>query len=298
MKIFTIGFLSLFVTAALTAQSFAEVKVLTPEKGGTPNKVYDQKTTAPELTVATYNMAAGRVSNIQDVAAAIKSLDADIIALNEVDNKTGRSGNVDQIAELSRVTGMHGAFGKAIDFDNGGYGVGILSKYPIEKQQVFKLPSGDDEQRVLLVAEVKKPGFDAPILFMTTHLSWQEDPALRLQQIREIENITIGNTDSSFNEIASSIKILAGDFNDVMTSTSLAELQRYWNPLKSDNLDIRTWPAANPALDLDHIFVYRGQRWAVENMEIPNKQAEWKQVNWPATSDHVPVIAKIKLLEQ
>ncbi|VFS50895.1 Uncharacterised protein [Budvicia aquatica] len=33
MKIFTIGFLSLFVTAALTAQTFAEVKVLHAREG-------------------------------------------------------------------------------------------------------------------------------------------------------------------------------------------------------------------------------------------------------------------------
>ncbi|GKX54471.1 hypothetical protein SOASR030_05830 [Leminorella grimontii] len=290
--------LPLLLLAALCSFGVnAETKVLTPEKGGTPNKVFTAAQ-APTMTVATYNMAAGRVSNLTQVAQAIKSLNVDLIALNEVDVNTQRSGKVDQLGELAKMTGMHGAFGRAIDFEGGQYGVAILSRYPIEKQQVFPLPSGDTEQRVLLIVQVKKPGLDEPVLFMTTHLDWQADPMLRQQQIREIQNIVSGSTDSSFSEIASRIKILAGDFNDVSGSAVINELQNQWTPVLQKDKDMRSWPAANPAFDLDHIFTFRGQRWSVESLVVPNQKAQWQGVDWPATSDHVPVVAKLKLMEQ
>ncbi|KFD23073.1 endonuclease/exonuclease/phosphatase family protein [Yokenella regensburgei] len=288
--------LALFATL-FCAGAQADSKVLTPEKGGTPNKVFS-KAEAPQLKVVTYNMAAARVGELSEVAKAIKSLNADLISLNEVDVNTERSGKVDQVNELAKLTGMHGAFGKAIDFEGGQYGVAILSKYPVEKQQVFKLPSGDGEQRVLLMVQVRKPGLAEPVLFMTTHLDWQENPALRQQQIREINSISIGSTDSDVSEIASRIKILAGDFNDVEGSVVLNELQRYWNPVLVQGKDMRTWPAANPALDLDHLFTFKGQRWAVESLTVPNQSPEWNNINWPATSDHVPVVAELKLTEQ
>ena len=292
MKKIILGLILFVVFAA-----HADTKVLTPEKNGTPNKIYSESQ-APQLTIANYNMAAARVSDLSTLAKAIKAMNADIISLNEVDKNTQRSGKVDQVAELAKLTGMHAAFGKAIDFEGGEYGVALLSKYPIDKQQVFPLPSGDGEQRVLLVTQIQVPHFDSPIIMMSTHLDWQEDPTIRLQQIREIENVTIGNTDSSFNNIASSIKLLAGDFNDTYNGPAIRELERYWNPLVVEGADMRTWPAANPALDLDHLFAFRGQQWKIEELTVPNKKAEWKAVNWPVASDHIPVIVKMKLLEQ
>ncbi len=50
---------------------------------------------------------------------------------------------------------MDFAFGKALDFDGGEYGVGILSKYKIDKSKVINLPSGDAEQRVVLISNIK-----------------------------------------------------------------------------------------------------------------------------------------------
>lgn len=289
-------FFTFLTSLFFTGCAHADTRVLTPEKGGTPNKIFTE-TEAPQLKVATYNIAAARVGSLEQVAKAINSLNADLISLNEVDVRTGRSHHVDQVSKLANLTGMHGIFGKAIDFDGGQYGVAILSRYPVEKHQTFRLPSGNGEQRVLLVVQVRKPGLADPVLFMTTHLDWQQDPVLRQQQIRKINSISIGSTDSDFGEIASRIKILAGDFNDVENSSVLNELQRYWTPVLLKDKDMRTWPAANPALDLDHLFTFRGQHWKVETLTIPNQITEWNSINWPATSDHVPVVAELKLTE-
>lgn len=71
---------------------------------------------------------------------------------------------------------MYYAFGKTLDFYDGEYGIGLLSKYKILHWQVVKLPLGSAEQRVALLAQVAVPGFDSALIIMVTHLDWQKDP--------------------------------------------------------------------------------------------------------------------------
>lgn len=139
----------------------SELTVLTPSKGGTPDRLYDTAH-APKITVAAYNIAAARVSDLNAIATAIKSLNVDIIALSEVDNNTRRSGNVDQLEKLKKLTGMYGAFGKAIDFEGGEYGIAVLSRYPITRQATLLLPSPKVEQSVILATEIHKPVLTVP----------------------------------------------------------------------------------------------------------------------------------------
>ncbi|EID4230891.1 hypothetical protein ACFVGB_004675 [Salmonella enterica] len=77
----------------------------------------------------------------------------------------------------------------------------VLRYYPgirLKKHQIFRLPSGNGEQRVLLVVQVRKPALADPVLFMSPHPDWQQAPVLRLQQIRKINSISTGGTDSNF----------------------------------------------------------------------------------------------------
>ena len=78
---------------------------------------------ARTLRVMTYNIHItqgmdGRFDP-RRIAGVIEAADVDIVAMQEVDIKTRRSGGVDQLAELKKLTGMHGVFGKGRDFDGG-----------------------------------------------------------------------------------------------------------------------------------------------------------------------------------
>lgn len=85
---------------------------------------------------------------------------------------------------------------------------------------------------MLLATEIHKPGFDSPVIFIANHLDWHKDPAVRMQQMYAINDFAIGNTPSSFPDIESSVKILAGDFSDVPESQIMAGFARYWsNPV-------------------------------------------------------------------
>ncbi|CAH0533434.1 hypothetical protein VST7929_01302 [Vibrio stylophorae] len=252
------------------------------------NKTYSQEQ-APSLRVATFNMAAARVGSMEEIAKAIKAIDADVIAIQEVDVLTGRSGKVDQAKQLEKLTGMHVAFGRAIDFDGGQYGLAIASKYPILKTEVNLLPSGTREQRIGFEAHIKVPGFEAPITVFNAHLDTKEDPAMRIDQVRALNDAAIDTR---------GIKILMGDMNDVPNSATVQELGRYWNNIVDSEVDFRSWPAGNPEIQVDYIMTGKAQRWQVESITVPQVNAPYSDVNWPAVTDHLPIIVDMKMLEQ
>ena len=112
--------------------------------------------TAPEpaartVRVMVYNIHAGKdapgVDNLRRVAELVKSTNADLVLLQEVDKGTKRSGNVDQPARLALLSGLNAVFGSALDYDGGKYGVAILSRWPIIKDTLFHLPVDPPQER-------------------------------------------------------------------------------------------------------------------------------------------------------
>jgi endonuclease/exonuclease/phosphatase family metal-dependent hydrolase len=146
----------------------------------------------PAMRVMTYNIFAGndleRRSNLSRVAALIDSLDVDVAFVQEVDRGTARSGGVDQAAVIAASAGLHGVFGRAMDFDGGEYGIAILTRWPVRTWRVVPLdaapPDGEvssHEPRILLHAIVAAPGGDVHLL--NTHLHHGAEPAPRHAQV-------------------------------------------------------------------------------------------------------------------
>ena len=76
-----------------------------------------------EFRILSYNVRAGRGLDgspaLDRQAAVIRALAPDVVALQEVDRCTQRSGGIDQAAALAESTGMHAVFARAIDFEGG-----------------------------------------------------------------------------------------------------------------------------------------------------------------------------------
>ena len=97
-------------------------------------------------------------SNIEAIAAVINEYKPDFVAMQEVDSMTVRTASFnngvrkDLVQELEKLTGMYGHFGKAMDYDNGGYGEGILSRFP-DKPNVYQLPipKGGEERALITI---------------------------------------------------------------------------------------------------------------------------------------------------
>jgi endonuclease/exonuclease/phosphatase family metal-dependent hydrolase len=151
---------------------------------------------ADELRVLVYNVHAGKdaagVDNLERVSRLLRARDVDVALLQEVDSLTSRSGGVDQTALLARLTGLHGVFGRTLDYQGGGYGVAILSRDPILVDTVVHLPvdppqeraGGSREPRGALLATVGTRA--GPLHVLDTHLDASREDHFRLQEARHV----------------------------------------------------------------------------------------------------------------
>lgn len=177
------------------------------------------------LRVLTYNIHHGEGRDgrfdLARTADVIRGAGADLVALQEVDRTTTRSAGVDQLGELARLLGMHAEFGKAMDFQGGGYGVAVLSRWPIASAQNGALPQvAGHEPRTALTVRVHA-GREGPwVRFTTTHLDETREPEARLHQVRGLLNLLADDPEP--------LDILTGDFNARLETDVMLALDEHW----------------------------------------------------------------------
>lgn len=232
------------------------------------------------LRVLCYNIhhAAGvdRKLDVPRIARVIQSVQPDLVALQEVDNKAGRSERVDQAAELARLTGMQHAFGANIPLQGGHYGNAILSRLPMDQHRNHLLPNVDSgEQRGVLEVGFKLPG-GRPLRLYGTHLDHRRPDGERLASAIFI-NTMAGKEPAD-------PTILAGDLNDVFGSRTLKEFQKSWTPTNAKPMP--TVPVGQPTRQIDFILVRPAARWKV---------IETKVLDEAVASDHRAIFAVLEL---
>ena len=216
--------------------------------------------------------------DIPRIAQVILSVNPDLVALQEVDKNTVRTGKVNQGIELSRLTKMNSVFGSNITFQGGQYGNAILSKFPIIKNKNFLLPNVDSgEQRGLLQSQIQISNKEN-ILFFSTHLDHRRSDTERLASAKAINQIISLDNKSP--------AILAGDFNDVPDSPTLKELGKVW--LRTNKKILRTIPASKPSRQIDYIFVQPKERWKIIESQILDEDI---------ASDHRAIFSIIELIK-
>ena len=216
--------------------------------------------------------------DIPRIAQVILSVDPDLVALQEVDKNTIRTGKVNQDIELSRLTKMNSVFGSNITFQGGQYGNAILSKFPIIKNKNFLLPNVDSgEQRGLLQSQIQISNKEN-VLFFSTHLDHRRSDTERLASAKAINQIISLDNKSP--------AILAGDFNDVPDSPTLNELGKVW--LRSNKKILRTSPSSKPSRQIDYIFVQPKERWKIIESQILDEYT---------ASDHRAIFSIIELIK-
>jgi len=241
------------------------------------------KDDAGQIRVMSYNVhhcnppSKPDLIDIDAIAAAIKNQNPDLVALQEIDVNTGRSGRFNQAEELAKKLNMKFFFGKAIDHDGGDYGVAVLSKYPLTESQVYRLPTDaatKGEPRVLATVKVTLPG-GKELRFGSTHLDAQKESTNRELQIKEINRIS-ANEKLPF--------ILAGDFNATPESSVIIQLdQKFTRTCQSCQPTI---PVINPKKTIDFIgFLPASGFTVISHKVVPERYA----------SDHLPVIAVLQL---
>jgi endonuclease/exonuclease/phosphatase family metal-dependent hydrolase len=226
------------------------------------------------VRVASYNVHACRGrdgrQDVERIAAVLREIDADLIGLQEVECREGRS-LVDQAARLAAALAMHLVEGPVLRVGSGWYGNAVLTRWPPIWKRNVGFEHHGREARGAVICEVPTPD-EVLWRVISTHLDLR-----RRSRRRQLEALLQGLTASSPGPV-----VLLGDFNEWWPySGNLTVLRRHLClPLAP-----ATFPSGIPVLCLDRIaFLGCRLRDRIQRHDTPQSRV---------ASDHLPIWADL-----
>jgi endonuclease/exonuclease/phosphatase family metal-dependent hydrolase len=117
------------------------------------------------LRVVSFNIRAALSSSLDEIAGVLESIDADVVALQEVDVGVARTHRENQPRVLAEKLGYRYAFAAAIRREGGHYGVALLSRRPFSYARRLELRSSAAfEPRVAIDAGVCTGGKEVRVI--------------------------------------------------------------------------------------------------------------------------------------
>lgn len=233
-----------------------------------------------ELKVATFNIQHCKNFNTKEIdyiefAEYMKSLDADIIGLNEVRGEGTANGYEAQAAILAEKIGYSCFFAEATDFGTGSpYGNAVLTRLNVKTCETIPIPDpephaydGYYETRCILKLTLEDPD----VIVLISHFGLNPD---------ERENAV----DTVIKNIPDGTCILMGDFNVTPNNPVLDPIREKLNDTAAyTEEDLFSFPSCDPKKKIDYIFV--------------SPDIEVKSVYAPTEilSDHLPLVAELYL---
>ncbi|MCE7040389.1 endonuclease/exonuclease/phosphatase family protein [Dyadobacter sp. CY312] len=264
--------LSLILLLAIVPQSSAQTQKANSDIGTLKVMSYNIRIASPPSKGWGY-------TDLAATAQAIQKEKPDLVALQEVDAFTDRSGkDINQAKKLAELTGMYYHFAKAVDRSNGDYGVGILSRFPIEKSESFRLHvrSTNPENEIRAVALITVKTNLGKMVFVSAHLDHLSDDE-RSYQITQLNKILL-----KYNRLPI---ILGADLNTTPDNAIIKNLGKYLEiPCLQCPL---TFPADSPGKTLDYILLSHKAQKKYDKLS-------YKTVSETYASDHLPLVMVIK----
>jgi endonuclease/exonuclease/phosphatase family metal-dependent hydrolase len=236
------------------------------------------------LRILTYNIHHGEGMDgkvdLERIAKVIRDARPDLVALQEVDRGTRRTGGVDQPAELARLTGMTVRFERNIPYQGGDYGNAVLTRLEIVRHENHLIPNTrPGEQRGALEVEVRVPAGEegaAPtsLRFFATH--WAvSDETERLASAALLRRLTLTRKDTP--------AVLAGDLNAVPGSDVITEVLKTWGA--PDAKDLLTFPSLKPVRQIDYVLHHPKAGWRCIDARV---------LDASEPSDHRPLLVVLE----
>lgn len=262
-------FIRIMVVALLLVPACSDDSARRPVRDATPDT----------LRVLAYNIHHGEgmdeVVDLGRIAALIRQVDPDLVALQEVDSVTSRTDAVDQAAELGRLTNLEAVFGQFMPYQGGAYGMALLSRWPIAESRNLRLPDGA-EPRTALSVRVRSPDTGQELRFVGIHFYRTEEE--RLAQAARLEHLLGAEPIPT---------VLAGDFNSLPDSRVMTQLADGWRVLPKDD-DHLTFPSYAPDREIDYVLVRPPARFELLAQRLLTE---------PVASDHRPVVVDLIVRE-
>ena len=210
------------------------------------------------------------------IAAVLKGVNADIIALQEVVGPGPRGGS--HIEEIGASLGMGWVMAVARSLRGHQFGNAVVSRFPITHHATHDLSWKTCEERCMQRADVNVHGQTLHIynVHLGTAILERRYQAKRLAHI--VADKHIGGA-----------KLVLGDFNEWMKglTTKLLSARLKSVDLAEHLKQRRTYPGLFPILHLDHIY-YAGR------LEITGIELSRTRLSLVA-SDHLPLVADLRL---
>ena len=229
------------------------------------------------LTLLSYNV--GVFSKYEDntipqVADVIRSADASLVALNELDSCNRRHANY-QLQDLAgELGGWSFQFASAFPYANGAYGNGVVSRDKVISRYKVHLPKSDgSEPRSIAVVETDR------CVFASVHLDYVGENS-QLDQVAALNDW--------FKSVYGGAKkpvILCGDFNAEPDSEAIRLMKEGWTQLSGTDF---TYSTTNPRKCIDYVFAYK----SAAPVELIS--SEVLTAGTETLSDHFPVKVVVK----
>lgn len=204
------------------------------------------------------------------IAGVIKELDADVLALQEVEHH--KVDDQDLLEYLAAVSGYKAIVGTTMQRETRAYGNALLTRLPILNTEIHDISVKSYEPRSVIKAQLMVG--DKSLIVYATHLGLM--PFERRLQVKHLLSLV---TQQSAN-----VTILLGDLNEwFLWGRPLRWLRQFF--VKSPH--VPTFPSFFPIFSLDRILVspYSAMISIGRHRTALSKQA----------SDHLPISAQIEI---
>ena len=230
------------------------------------------RTGARRLRLATYNIHGAVGGDFRfdpgRIVAVLREIDADVVALQEVESK--RHG-VDVLALIARETGYEAIAGPTIVGDARHYGNALLTRHGVRAARTHSLAWGRREPRGAIDVELELGA--TTLRVVATHLGLR--PAERREQVKQIL--------ATMPKPAPLPTALMGDWNEwFLWGRPLRWIHAHFG----DTHGPLTFPALKPWLPLDRIWVEGAREVAIR---------AHRSVLARVASDHLPAVADVTL---
>ena len=225
--------------------------------------------------------------NVHNLARIIKALDADIVALQELDSASLHRGGRYLLKDIADATGSEytPVYGNAASFDHGSIGCGVLVRKKRSVKNIEVIPLPGDEARVAVKIKFKN------FVFIGTHSDLNDEK--RKEGAVTVCDLVKDETKPVF---------LAGDLNDSHRWPKGGISFPVWMKqfkIISDTIGNSIPGRTDGGALIDYVLlldnkkaskVKVGQSYIVRSLSI-----DGKKVDTSAVSDHYPVFVDVKL---